>query len=284
MTSSFQSPMDALAGLLEERARYEGWLAQLESHRTSVPPHVVERVRADYQERLHGVVEQLRSRESDLQSSSVQMEQRIAALVAEETERRDERTEGELRAAVGEFAPDYARDLLTRCDDAIGRLSAERNDVTTELGRVQEILAAIRRPIPGFRGPQAPAAAPAPTPPAPNAVPAAPVNAPMDSGSYDELAFLQSVVEPRAVEPVIEPRAPLAQAAAAPRRAEPATAEHAAPAPAGRIFTSTPDDLPAFLKEAPIEQAKTLKCAECGTMNFATEWYCERCGGELAAM
>jgi uncharacterized OB-fold protein len=36
--------------------------------------------------------------------------------------------------------------------------------------------------------------------------------------------------------------------------------------------------------DVPLEQVKTLKCAECGTMNFATEWYCERCGGELAAM
>lgn len=31
------------------------------------------------------------------------------------------------------------------------------------------------------------------------------------------------------------------------------------------------------------DQAKTLRCTECGTMNFPTEWYCERCGGELAA-
>ena len=27
---------------------------------------------------------------------------------------------------------------------------------------------------------------------------------------------------------------------------------------------------------------KTLKCPECGAMNYATEWYCERCGGELS--
>ena len=31
-------------------------------------------------------------------------------------------------------------------------------------------------------------------------------------------------------------------------------------------------------------QAKTLKCGECGTLNRPTEWYCERCGGELAAL
>lgn len=28
---------------------------------------------------------------------------------------------------------------------------------------------------------------------------------------------------------------------------------------------------------------RSLKCGECGTLNFPTEWYCERCGGELAA-
>ncbi len=32
------------------------------------------------------------------------------------------------------------------------------------------------------------------------------------------------------------------------------------------------------------DQAKTLKCPECGTPNYPTEWYCERCGGELATM
>ena len=41
---------------------------------------------------------------------------------------------------------------------------------------------------------------------------------------------------------------------------------------------------PAFLKGMPTEQVKSLKCQECGTMNYPTEWYCERCGGELATM
>lgn len=32
------------------------------------------------------------------------------------------------------------------------------------------------------------------------------------------------------------------------------------------------------------QAVKTLKCQECGTFNYPTEWYCERCGGELAAL
>ncbi|MEO8194359.1 MAG: hypothetical protein ABI681_10970 [Gemmatimonadales bacterium] len=35
---------------------------------------------------------------------------------------------------------------------------------------------------------------------------------------------------------------------------------------------------------AKADAAKTLKCPECGTPNYPTEWYCERCGGELATM
>ena len=32
------------------------------------------------------------------------------------------------------------------------------------------------------------------------------------------------------------------------------------------------------------KQAKTLKCSDCGSMNYPTEWYCERCGAELSAL
>jgi hypothetical protein len=32
------------------------------------------------------------------------------------------------------------------------------------------------------------------------------------------------------------------------------------------------------------QATKSLKCAECGAMNYPTEWYCERCGGELASL
>ena len=32
------------------------------------------------------------------------------------------------------------------------------------------------------------------------------------------------------------------------------------------------------------DSQKTLKCPECGTANYPTEWYCERYGGELATM
>ena len=43
---------------------------------------------------------------------------------------------------------------------------------------------------------------------------------------------------------------------------------------------------PARAHDRPSEaaaSAKTLRCAECGTANLPTEWYCEKCGAELSA-
>ena len=39
-------------------------------------------------------------------------------------------------------------------------------------------------------------------------------------------------------------------------------------------------DLQGLRASGQVEQTKTLKCAECGSLNYPTEWYCERCGAE----
>jgi hypothetical protein len=92
------------------------------------------------------------------------------------------------------------------------------------------------------------AAVPEPQAPAASA-PAAPNVPPIDP--FDDLAFLHSVIAPSGSQPAV---------------------------PAATV---TPPSVPAASNSA--EPAKTLRCTECGTMNLPTEWYCERCGGELAA-
>ena len=55
----------------------------------------------------------------------------------------------------------------------------------------------------------------------------------------------------------------------------------------GRAASATGRDEPraaAGRDDSGSAAAKTLRCGECGTLNYPTEWYCERCGGELAAM
>jgi hypothetical protein len=328
--SESTNSMDALNALMEERGRYEQWLAQLDARKGTTPSHVFDRVRGDYNDRLTKVLDQLAGRATELQVTASTLAEKVAALYADETTLRDERAEAELRAMVGEFSLDHARDVMQRCDEAISSLGAERAQVGAELGRVQEILAvAVRPPTPPAGeepvvpieslAPPVPAEAPVPPPPSP-AVRAAPPPAASQpaptASAFDELAFLQSVVDkpapapPSFAPPAHDPR-PENRPPAPPPRAQivepmdvevPATASAAparrnvAPTP---VLTSTPlvekdgqdansaltpGSIPAFLKDVPTEQIKTLKCQECGTMNYPTEWYCERCGGELAAM
>ena len=40
----------------------------------------------------------------------------------------------------------------------------------------------------------------------------------------------------------------------------------------------------AIRRDSLSDGVKSLKCGECGAMNYPTEWYCERCGAELASL
>jgi hypothetical protein len=274
--------MDALTALLDERRRYEAWLAQLEAKRAETPLHVFDKVRSDYDTRLRSVTEQLRSRAAEVETSVRSLEERVNAMQIEESARRDERSEAELRAAVGEYHPEHARDMLARCDEEIERIATERESLAAELGHLQEILALARRP--GMEeARRTPAVQPATSAPPPQPVTARAAPAP----GFDELAFLQSVVQPREAPPSPAPASePDVLQNAASRNAAPAI-EPTARRQDGALRATSPTPMkntPPFLKDMPTEQVKTLKCQECGTMNYPTEWYCERCGGELAAM
>ena len=47
---------------------------------------------------------------------------------------------------------------------------------------------------------------------------------------------------------------------------------------------SVPRPSSPFRRPSAGQAEKTLRCADCGTMNLPTEWYCEHCGAELAAL
>ncbi|MCE9601214.1 MAG: hypothetical protein K8S21_03250 [Gemmatimonadetes bacterium] len=140
--------------------------------------------------------------------------------------------------------------------------------------------------------PAAPSAPSAPAEPTPRAP--APGSPMAGSPSFDELAFLNSVVgrsstQFKAEPPAPRPSRPISELRdtstnrtppipAAPVTPPPKPAPPAAPADetdSGPLGRPTPRTSQAI---------KTLKCSECGTLNYPTEWYCERCGGELAAL
>ena len=114
--------------------------------------------------------------------------------------------------------------------------------------------------------------------------------APGGASAFDELAFLQSVaVESRPAAP-----APVPDAAAV-RPADPSLGvivqDGPTPGPLAGARRSAGTPLAANVTgNQPIvlrsdgASPKTLKCTDCGSMNLPTEWYCERCGAELAAL
>jgi hypothetical protein len=104
-------------------------------------------------------------------------------------------------------------------------------------------------------------------------------------GKLDELAFLKSVTggegaAPPPAAPAPPPPAPTSKPRPSGGFTRSATIE-APPDPPGPRGTPAPSVDPAKDRQS---GQKTLKCAECGTLNRPTEWYCERCGAELAAL
>ncbi len=329
-TVSQDKPTDAIAALLQERQRYEQWLAALESRRATTPSHVYARVYADYESRLGRVLEELGGRSAELRQVVGTLTERVNTLQTEEDGHRDIRAEAELRAAVGEYSPEQWREVSQTSEADIARIAARRAEAASELAQVQQLLdmatTTSRRPEP-VAAPSAPAPAGGSAPteaaaqgsgrPASRGSGAA---AAAPSESFDELAFLHSVVEPKdqgtAAAPPAGPPARTssqthrARTSGAPAAAVPAAVPAAGPARPAVTPTASPavgetrqapepadvpeeathrqpsktDPVPLFLRDVPVEQIKTLKCAECGNMNYPTEWYCERCGGELAAM
>ncbi len=153
--------------------------------------------------------------------------------------------------------------------------------------------AAVTPPPPAAEIPFRPASAPRPTapkspPPRKEEVPGRTLWFPSGKpegggqgsggGKLDELAFLKSVTgEAPPVPPAPAPPPPPAKSRPSGGFTRSATIEPPAAPP------TPPPAPPEQVKDRQSGQ-KTLKCGECGTLNRPTEWYCERCGAELAAL
>jgi hypothetical protein len=343
--------LSEVPSLLEERRKYEGWIAALDARRESTPPHVFQRVHDDYRGRLKRVEEQLAAYRGAIEAERANVESRLGQIRREEQNRYDERAELDLRIQVGELSASDAGSTIRSLDDNLSQLARERERLDTQISAYSRLLggaaAAPTRPPtpepPRAAAPEPPRAAPPEPPPAP--VPA-PVSQPeprvsATGGAFDELAFLSSVVEFE--RPTADPAS--APAAPAANTNPPVTRALAEPAPppsrvadiqdrdlealaprdeggaslltgvSGTAPTATHDsnasesmlrdlgsgaprsETPSVVgrratgaapltgrQTATAEQPKTLKCTECGAMNYPTEWYCERCGAELAAL
>lgn len=305
MTKAKTNALDALRSLIAERQQYEQWISALESRKEGTPEHVFERVKGDYQSRLERVIGDIGGHAEELQLSISTLSSRLVEVAREEDTRREGLQEAELRAAVGEYDPEQWEQLRTDSERTLEKIAADRASLDNQLGELRAIqkLSEV-----GSTG----------TPAAPDAEPAGEVIEP-EAAAAEEPASEPgptSKSEPVAGTPVAIDAAPAPSATAANGGVAPMAASSGSGAggspPArgdrgglsldssaaaaarasgtggarGAKSRTPPGGVSVRQKSEPprTDGAKTLKCPECGTSNHATEWYCERCGGELATM
>ncbi len=259
--------------LLEQRSQYEEWLAKLDASGEKAPPAVRQRVRGDYEARLQQVLEQLRGRGTAI---SEELERHHASQAELDRQRRaaeEALAEAEVRHSVGEYTEDEWRRISEESRREIDQLRAKLRGIGAEITRLTQIQSVVTSPRAGTSAP------PSPPPRAtrPEVVEQAPLvtniaEEPVESANrfapkpqdpepapVDELAFLKSVGA--------EEARPIGRRVSNPGMQAPA------------VQTAMPS-----VGKAAAGVAKTLKCGECGTLNRPTEWYCERCGAELAGI
>ncbi len=287
--------------LLEDRRRIEQWLQRLAMAADKTPPAVRERVQGDYETRLTAVVEELKGYADDIHSSLSDLHGRRDDFKGQEREATEELAEAELRHAVGEFGEAEWREKKGSILERLITIREGLAETEEEITELEEVLDAVESP-------PAPAAEPARSSGA-HVVPQAAASAPAERLSLGselglrDLSRAPARVEPPPPprveqrpepapepEPVLEPESrsedfgdELAFLKAVTDEKRPAESSRRGPARPAAVEKAS--EAPAVGQSRPsVINQRTLKCGECGAMNLPTEWYCDRCGAELAAL
>src|SRR2546423_137325 len=270
--------LDALNGLLKERQRYEEWLAALEDKRANTPDSVYQRVQGDYQTRLREVSSKLVERAGELRENIDALTIKLEEITHQETQQREARQEAELRAAVGEYTDKQWKEIGGAWDKELARLLKDKNSVEAQLNELNRILAlgvkekqseaaALARGTSGdgFRAPISPVVPRQAIPEPPTLNPPSRVEQP--AARNQNPAPNSPARSPFDQFPVLRPGG-------------------SSTPPQTTTAVATPPSVPKSggTNDPRSEQHKTLKCPECGAANYPTEWYCERCGGEVVTI
>jgi hypothetical protein len=274
MTTETEVTIEAL---LEQRLQYEEWILRLDTSGDKASAAVRERVRGDYQARLESVMEQLRERSAGIAEELERQHASQAELDRERRSAEEALAEAEVRHSVGEYTEEEWRRHSEQSKRGIEQLRAKLRAIGSEITRLTEIQSQIA-------GPRSAAAPPPPAPPAPRAArPELLEQAPMVTHVVDEPVEPRAKPEPAAV-PVdemaflksVSDDVPARRPGSRPSNPGMPAVNPSAPNPAAATGGGGGKGASGV--------AKTLKCGECGTLNRPTEWYCERCGAELAGV
>lgn len=308
-----------IEGLLGVRQQITGWLDRLDAAGSRAPESVRTKVRADYRARLAQVVAQLGTHADLIASTLEGLRAQAKEYLQSRSEEYEIRAEAELRHTVGEYTDDEWQLVELESSGKIEGFDQELGRLAGEISRLEEVQGLIM-PAPA-RNVAAPGAQATPEredihvthgldmelPPMLDPEPL--------SGEQPALSLVRDEAPPAQPRPeaprfVPRPGSPK-QRDSAPARAIPFPA---APQQATQATqTGVPTDELAFLRSVTLDSApasarpashpatpspgpmeredrasqtvaRTLKCGECGSLNRPTEWYCERCGAELAAL
>jgi len=302
MTEQQTQDLSEVESLLATRQQISQWLDKLEVSGSKTPAAVRERVRADYQGRLSQIVEQLRGHSDVISSTLDGLRTQSSEFSELRTEERETLAEAELRYEVGEYAEEEWQRVEADASGKIAELDQELERLSGEISRLEDVLYQITpppaepEPEPVVAHAPEPIAAPEPEPepvrPPPAReepqLPKAPVEAPeaprfVARGGRRESGPARTIPFPA-------------------RDSQPHPSPGREPAAAGQmdeltflksmtLDSSRPSQLanaPSAVDSKPERPSqtvpKTLKCGDCGSLNRPTEWYCERCGAELAAV
>lgn len=305
MARSSKQSDKAIQSLLDERRRIEQWLDRLAMTADKAPEDVRTKVERDYRARLEKVLGELEGHRDEIEQTLKQRQEERLELVAKEKESSEELSEAELRHAVGEYDEAEWTKVRTEILESLVKLREDLKAADEEIGGLEEVLASVVGGDKGKAGPE-PADVedeedeeiPALEDAEAEAEAQGARRPSNQTDAFDELAFLKSVTEDEEKGPRPERASGMAQAITD----ESADLEEAAPAEEEEEGSKDKKKKKKKKKhqrsvgaagvtavEAGPEPSKgtvqrTLKCADCGTMNLPTEWYCENCGAELAAV
>jgi hypothetical protein len=274
--------LDALNGLLKERQRYEEWLAALDDKRANTSASVYQRVQADYQSRLREVSAKLAERAGELRENIDALTLRLEDVSRQESQQREARQEAELRAAVGEYTDKQWKEIGGAWDKELARLVKEKSALDAQLTELNRIFAlSVKEKQAGAIAAGRANSEDGARPPISPVVPRPAISQPLP------------VNPPARPEPPVATRPQQSQPQSTPNNRSPfdefpvlrpGSGSGSGSPPSTAV--ATPPSVPKTggTQDPRSEQHKTLKCPECGAANYPTEWYCERCGGELATM
>ncbi len=267
-----------LKTLLTERQTVTKWLARISQADDDASDIVRSKVRADYETRLTTVSKQLEGYADELRAALSKETVKRAGL-SKKGESADTRLgEAKLRHAVGEYDDNRWNKIRSEIQGELEEAREELKVVEVEVARLEDVLSSIDKTPEDDRVSLVEL-----EPDSLSDAGELEIIHPEDATTmkrpsgqteaFDELEFLKKVA----------PEGTRRRSGASFKPAVPADLPEPTPEPPEATATAS-EEILEIVPQDDDDVKKTLKCVECGVMNRPTEWYCESCGAELAAV